>query len=237
MKVKIIFTLFCLKLATALASASVLYVNLGNPTPLPPFQTWDTAATNIQDAIDVATNGDQILVTNGVYQSGGKVMAGDLTNRVALTKPVIVQSVNGPQMTSILGIGATNGNTAIRCAWLTNKAALIGFTLMGGATRSSGDAFSLEAGGGAWCASSNALVSNCLIASNVAGQYGGGIYQGTANACLIVSNGTPTPFGGATYQSVLNNCTIVSNIAVGAIYPVAMTNSILYFNGGSYGNY
>jgi hypothetical protein len=218
------------------AGATTFYVDVSNAVPAPPFSTWSTAATNIQDAIDAATDGDQILVTNGTYQAGGKVMAGDLTNRVALNKAITVQSVNGPWVTTIQGAGATNGTTAVRCAWLTNGASLIGFTLMRGATRTTGDTTTLISGGGVWCASSNAFVSNCLIVSNTAGNYGGGVYQGTVQNSLISSNGTVFMSGGATYKSVLNNCTIVSNTTYGTASPIAMTNCIIYYN-GPLGNY
>src|ERR1700744_6528170 len=91
------------------------FVDLNNSNPQPPFSNWNTAATNIQDAIDASLDGDGIWVTTGVYQTGCKVMAGNLTNRVALNKAVTVQSVNGPFATTIAGGGATNGNAAVRC--------------------------------------------------------------------------------------------------------------------------
>ena len=213
------------------AGATTYYVNVSNSSPTAPFTDWTTAATNIQDAIDASTNGDLVLVTNGVYQFGGRVMAGNLTNRVALNMPITVQSVNGPWVTAILGVGATNGNGAVRCAWLTNNASLIGFTLTSGATRSSGDQVSLESGGGVWCASTNCLVGNCLIVSNTAYAYGGGVYSGTVSSSLIISNGSIIN-DGASYQSVLKNCTVVSNATPGVMNPLAMTNCIIYYNYG-----
>jgi hypothetical protein len=221
----------CLLIGAAVlrASAAVHYVNAANSLPAPPFDSWANAATNIQDAIDQTSAGDEVLVTNGIYAFGGRVMAGDLVNRVALTNAITVQSVNGPWVTTILGAGATNGAAAVRCAWLTNGASLVGFTLQAGATRSSGD-LTLGTGGGVWCASSNALVANCVIVSNnAASVYGAGVYQGTFINCLVASN-EGGPGSSAAYRVVLNNCTIISNAAYGVSSPLAMTNSIIYFN-------
>ncbi len=127
-------------LATLPAPASTFYVNLNNPNPTPPYADWSTAATNIQDAIDASSSGDQIWVTNGIYQTGGRVVSGSSTNRIALTKAVTVQSVNGPWVTIIQGGGMTTGTAAIRCAWLTNNAALVGFTLTWGRAAASAQA-------------------------------------------------------------------------------------------------
>src|SRR5262249_49842050 len=133
-------------------------VSPGSISPLAPYSDWAAAATNIQDAIDAATNGDFVLVTNGVYGSGGKVIAGDLTNRVVIDRPLFVTSVNGSGATTIQGANVTNGPSAVRCAWLSDGAVLNGFTVQGGATRTNGDVFAEQSGGGIWAASTNAAV-------------------------------------------------------------------------------
>jgi hypothetical protein len=101
-------------------TATPRYVDSGCTNATPPFTDWARAATNIKDAIDVSADGDLIQVTNGVYAWGGRAMASTLRNRVVLDKALTVQSVNDPFATVIRGAGATNGNSAVRCAWLTN---------------------------------------------------------------------------------------------------------------------
>jgi hypothetical protein len=49
------------------AGAGKLYVDSNSTNPFSPFGDWSTAATNIQDAVDAAGVGDEVVVTNGVY--------------------------------------------------------------------------------------------------------------------------------------------------------------------------
>ena len=213
------------------ASAAVHYVNLNNPSPASPYTSWHTAATKIQNAIDAANSGDQILVTNGVYQSGGRVVYGSVTNRVALYKSVTVQSVNGPALTVIQG-NPNIGTNAVRCVYITNNAMLVGFTLTNGATM---DSTALDSahdcyGGGAWCESTNSFLTNCVLAANSAQNSGGGVLSGTLNNCSLDANTNE-----AAYGSVLNNCTFVSNNGFGA--DTCILNDCVISNNNNSGAY
>jgi hypothetical protein len=202
------------------ATATVLYVDRNSTDPVPPFSSWATAATSLQDAVDAATNGDEILVTNGIYQTGGRPLPGSvLTNRVLVTNAITVRSVNGPATAVISGFpepGLLTGTNNVRCAYLDGGAQLIGFTLANGVTTFNVWAdgpFSDKAGGGVFCASSNEVVSNCVISGNVALLVGGGAYSGTLNNCALAGNWVEAGYGGGAAYSTLNNCVVTSNLA------------------------
>ena len=120
-----------------LVRPAVLYVDLNSTNPVSPYAGWSTAATNIQDAIAASTDGDLIRVTNGIYANGGQVHGRrdyqprrprQSHHRAKRKRPVCdgdSRCMGRDQRTS----------RRVRCAWLTNNATLVGFTLKWGATR------------------------------------------------------------------------------------------------------
>jgi hypothetical protein len=192
------------------AAASVRYVDLNCTNATPPYTDWSIAATNIQDAIDAASAGDFIVVSNGVYKTGGRAVYGTATNRVTVDKAVVVQSLNGAAGTTIAGFpGTANAPFWTRCVYLTNGASLVGFTLTNGSTTlSSGDS-RVNAGGGVWCEGSDVIISNCVISGNVAGTFGGGVFRGALFNSILTNNFAA--YGGGAASNSLFNCTLMSN--------------------------
>ena len=251
----LLITGLALLLAAAPAFSTTYYVWQDSPSPGPPYADWSTAAHTIQEAADAAATGDEVVVTNGIYASGGRAVFGTMTNRVAITNALTLRSVNGPQFTIIQGYqvpGTTNGNGAIRCVYLTNGAVLKGFTLSNGATRASGDILREQSGGGVSCASASALVTNCLLTGNSAARFGGGAFSGTLNDCTLAANsagasgggnssgvlnncvlaGNAAGSGGGAFSATLNNCTLTGNSATsgGGAFNATLRNCILYYN-------
>jgi Regulator of Chromosome Condensation (RCC1) repeat protein len=230
---------------------NVFYVDLNSTNPTPPYTNLSTAATDIQSAIDAASDGDKVLVNDGTYQTGGRTVYGLLTNRVVIDKAITVQSLNGPGATIIKGYqvpGDIYGTNAVRCVYLTNYAVLIGFTITNGSTRSGYyiDTEHLEDGGGIWCESTDSYISNCVVTGNSAWDAGAGVRSGTLDRCLITGNSTPNAGGGALY-GILNDCVISNNFAQwggGGVYgnppwafgPPAFVNRCLVINNYTYNN-
>lgn len=198
--------------------ATIHYVDLNCANPTAPYTSWANAATNIQDAMDIAVIGDQVLVTNGVYSSGGRVRSGSLTNRVIVNYGITVRSVNGPKFTTIEGYqvpGITNAPAAVRCVDLVSGV-LEGFTLKNGATIGFGGIDSDTSGGGVLCGS-EAIVTNCVLIGNSAFLQGGGAYisyGAVVTKCRFIGNSAAQGGGVAGgFESKIDNCVLFGNSA------------------------
>ena len=223
-------------------ASSVHYVDAGCLTPVPPYLSWATAATSIQEAVDVAYAGSMVLVTDGVYAAGGRVVYGSMTNRVVIDRPLVVRSVNGPRVTAIAGEGSLTAG-AVRCAYIGAEAWLAGFTLRNGFTRNSGDSTRERSGGGIWSAPGG-VVSNCILFSNQASADGGGAYGGSLYDCVVTGN-TANGYGGGACSGSVSRCLLAANIATrgGGAFGAVIQQSELRGNtaagdgGGAYASY
>jgi hypothetical protein len=208
------------------------YVAANSANPVAPYTSWTTAATNIQDAINAAEPGAQVVVTNGTYAP------------ITANGYLSVRSVNGAPFT-IIDAGQSGS-----CALLGDATTLSGFTLTNG--------FALF-GGGVLGSSSMAVVSNCVITGNQAygplGQaHGGGAAYCTLNNCALIGNGAHAtnyffPWlvtnvsGGGAYMCAMHNCNLLGNSAGlngGGASDCALnnctlsSNSVANYGGGAY---
>ena len=218
------------------AKGAIRYVNVNSTNPVAPYLSWATAAKVIQDAVDAALTGDEVLVTNGIYRIGGRLIDNLTTNRVAVTNRLLLQSVKGPTVTAIVGYqvpNETNGDSAIRCVYLGRGAVLSGFTIRNGATAT---LFGTpDRSGGGITGFSSSSISNCVITGNSASEQGGGVYDvGIVINCVISNN--CGGLGGAAAYCNLTDCTIVGNCATyswgqgGGVFGCGLSNCIVKVN-------
>ncbi len=198
---------------------------------VPPFATWTDAANDLQSAIDDADPLDVVFVSNGVYGAGGRVRHGGLTNRVVVDKPIRLEAVQGHADTVIEGSGPI-GDAAVRGVFLGTHASLVGFTVRDGATRAAGDATFEQSGGGIWC-EADAVVSNCVVSSNSANAFGGGVYGGQLVNSFVNANAAAQ--GGGLARGAIAFSTVTENSAEngGGVYEGTGRCSIVYFNAAS----
>lgn len=194
--------------------AATLRVWSGSPAPAVPYATWETAARTIQDAVEAATEGATILVTNGVYRTGvGSIEWGEEA-RVVTHAPILLRSVNGPADTVI------DGGNEMRCVVLAPGGVLDGFTLTRGRGRVEPEMGMMENGGGLWVPGGGGRVTNCVFLGNSAWNGGGAAAVSVPEEqpptsfwnCVFRDN-TATGRGGAVLGCVLYNSVLIGNRA------------------------
>ncbi|MDD2598710.1 MAG: choice-of-anchor Q domain-containing protein [Kiritimatiellae bacterium] len=199
--------------------------------------SWATAKHTIQAAIDVAVDGDVVLVTNGVYNTGVG-HSGYGYSRIGITNNITVRSVNGAADTVIQGgmLYGISGET--RCAFMS-AGRLEGFTLEDGRTLSDSGK---NQGGGVYALSTNAVVADCVIRDCDA-SYGGGVSSAAVTNCTLHGNGA-TSQGGGAFGGIITDSLIHNNVAAssgGGTYNSTLLrcrirgNTSHYGGGSSYG--
>jgi len=180
------------------------YVWANSPSPSAPYTSWNTAAHDIQTAVNAASPEDIVIVTDGVYY---------VSSQISITTNITVKSVNGPEATIV----ARNQAGSYRIFYSTAaNIVLDGFTITNGYT-SYGAGIYLTYGG---------TVRNCLVANNLATDSAGGIYVAPPNYaalienCRIISNISLNSGGGGILfynpDTVISNCTINWNSTSGS---------------------
>ncbi len=195
------------------------YINVTIPTTryvsrdgsnIPPFYTWQMAATNIQDAVNVGLSGYSVIVSNGTYS---------ISQPVTITNNITIESLNGPAYTVL------NGNNSSRCLYMDHTNAVVkGFTIIKGFSNTSDPAVVYMNSGGTL---KDCVLSNNFIYGNVASNKG--IVHCEQNGCLlnclIVSNTStmvagssgPAPAIRMNNNGIIRFCTMSENAEIGGL--------------------
>jgi len=161
--------------------------------------------TRIQDAIDAATDGDVIIVSDGIYHEHIHFKG----------KAIHVRSLNGKSQTIIDG---NNAESVVRFIQEENSQSIIeGFTIQNGYSRF---------GGGIYIEASAPVIKNCDILNNEALKSGGGIASSdnanpTLINCFIHDNQADY---GAGISFSLNSS--------GLAYSISVSNNMARISGG-----
>lgn len=190
---------------------------VANGTEQLPYKT-------IQYGIDKVAAGGTVKVKAGVYDEG-ETFGGGHSNRVAITKKVTIDGVDGKENTHIVGFrDFVNGNTlglsatSVRCVYISSDAAggiLKNVTLRDGGTTANNGGSGYGGGvGGINTSTSSTKTStftlvDCVV-SNCAAITGAGLDGVTAVRCLLSGN-TSNGHGSAARFCNLVNCLVVNN--------------------------
>jgi predicted outer membrane repeat protein len=166
----------------------------------------------IQEAIDTAADGDEIVVADGTYTGPGNRDL-DLAG-----KAITVRSSGGPQACVIDGGGVTRGFLFVSGEGAETR--VEGFTVRNGAAAH---------GGAVYVSGASPLIIRCIFEGNAAGR-GGAAYVTAASpafvACRFTGNHADVVDGGAVYNidgghPTFSGCLFDANVAAvfgGAIF-------------------
>ena len=161
---------------------------------------------SVQEAVDAASEGDTVLIKNGVHDVGGKLdeFTTAMSNRVYVTKSLtlvgeskegaIIKGAHATEGVDDMGLGC--GANAVRCLGINaDNVVVSNLTLTGGATHNTtaGNDNEENNGGGVYVANGKKgiVLVDCIISNNVARRAGAFRYGKTDGAgshgnCLLV---------------------------------------------------
>ncbi len=166
----------------------------------------------IQAGIDVASNGDTVLVADGLYKGPGN------KNIDFCGKAITLRSENGPKNCAIQCEGTGRAFTFQNGE--TSASVIDGFEIRNGRAPPAGIT-TVSHGGGISCYNSSPTIKNCIISGN-SGILGGGICclgylcSPTITNCIISDNSAGVGGGICCYNSsspTITNCAISNNLA------------------------
>ena len=225
-------------------AACILSVSLPAFLPLPDAQ-GATFRVNpdgsgdfptIQEAVDVAAEGDDVVLGDGVFRGPGN------RDVFILLRSVSIRSVSGDPSACIIECegSASEPHRGLYFARTgPTPTVLEGITIRGGWR---------DVAGGLVLSYAPVTVRSCIFDSNVAGVAGGAIFSQYTSPlvenCVIVNNKAAVGFGGAIVCTAgssltVRNCTIVGNeassgsaVAINELASIDIRNSILADNIG-----
>ena len=217
--------------------ADTHYVAQNGQTETAPYTNgWGSAASNIQDAVTAAANGDTVLVGAGRYVTppNGGIVNDGTNNVVYINKLITLRSSNGVPESTVIDGGGTNRviDLAYGTSDAINRFVLDGITVSNGYSTGSGGGIYVTSPG-AW----TAVIQNCRIThcTQASGTGAGGMFVnnvGTKAATFMISN---TVFrsnqGGGFYirqspalaTARISSCRFEDNTAFG-LYSYGATN-------------
>ena len=167
--------------------------------------SWETAFDHPQDALDVARDGDQVWVAQGVYgplgSAGGEVVR--LKAGVTLLGGFVGTESEPDSRDSGASVTVLDGQgSSYHVVTGADRAVIDGFTVTGGSAvgnmpqSSNGGTFS---GGGMFNSGVAPEIRNCLFIGNAASFNGGAIFNEDSDPLIVdcVFEGNTANFGGA----------------------------------------
>lgn len=188
-----------------------------------PYDTWATAASNVQSAVNAGAFGTTVWVTNGFYTQAQSVV---------VREGIALKSVNGPDSVTIDG-----SNAAAACLYVNHTNAVVDGLVVRRGNRMGGSGIRLVAGTARNCIFTNnygcavnllarGIMRDCLVIANTpagnndtsgitsqsdvkgSGQVDGGLVEN-----CIVRNGGSCHYGGVCMtRATLRNCLITGNV-------------------------